>query len=67
MSAVIKFFDGYKTYIVAAAGVVVGVLIITGVTTPDQLKGWGEVVGQGIVLAGLALAGLRSAIKKLET
>ena len=64
MNKILTALQGYKTYVVATAGVAVGVLMILGITTPDQLAKWGEVIGQGIVLAGLGLAALRSAIDK---
>ena len=64
MTKIVAILDGYKSYIVAVAGIAVGILMILGITTPDQLNKWGEIIGQGIILAGLALAALRSAIGK---
>ena len=64
MNSILAWLAGKKSYIVAVAGIAIGVLMILGITTPDQLQKWGEVIGQGIILAGLALAALRSAIGK---
>lgn len=50
--------DSYKTYIVAIAGAVLGMLEVAEIWSMPK-AGW-------VVLACLGLGGIRSAMKKLE-
>lgn len=63
MTALLNWLDGKKSYIVALATVVYGVLVLTGVTADDIGK-WAQIAGGAFVSFGGALGALRSAYKK---
>jgi hypothetical protein len=61
-----QWLDGKKTYLVAACGIVFGILVIFDVVTADQLTEWANVIGGSIILVSGLVAGLRSAIGKIK-
>lgn len=66
MKKVIAWLSGKKVYAVAVAGVIVGILWIAGITTPEQMTGWGKVIGEAMIFASAAAAAFRSALKRVE-
>jgi len=65
MTKILAFIDGYKTYLVAFAGIAFGVCVILGLVTGDQLRNWADVIGGAIILVAAALGTIRSAIGKI--
>lgn len=65
MKSFIAAIDGKKSYIVAGAGIVFGILVIAGVVTPDQLTEWASVIGGAIVVMSAAIGTIRSALNKV--
>jgi hypothetical protein len=65
MTKILAFIDGYKTYLVAIAGIAFGVCVILGLVTGDQLRNWADVIGGAIILVAAALGTIRSAIGKI--
>lgn len=60
MKAVLKFINGYKSYLVIGTGALIWFLEVTGIIPTGTL----ESVTPGLILAGGAAA--RSALKKLS-
>lgn len=59
------WLSGKKTYILAALGVVLAVLMATGAVTPDDLQQWNELLGVAMAWLALVVAALRDAVRKL--
>jgi hypothetical protein len=58
-----SFLDGYKTYILGAVTVVIGIVELLGI---DVIPGVDQAGAFNYILGGLALITGKSAIKKLE-
>lgn len=65
MKQILAFINGYKTYIVAVAGIAFGVCVILGLVTGEQLTEWANVIGGAIIMVAAALGTIRSAIGKI--
>ena len=59
MKQLLNTIDGRKTYIVAIAGIIFGILVLLGVVTADQLTEWANVSRRPIIIVSAALGTIR--------